>query len=148
MATKKTYLVPLDFSKASEDALDHAITLSREHKGQLLLVHVISDSALMMPGHDAGAAAVLMDYYRVAEREAQQGLKKLVQRKRLKPGQFRSILIRGGDPARGIADQARKSRASMIIMGSHGRTGLKRLMLGSVAERTLRYARCPVLIVK
>jgi nucleotide-binding universal stress UspA family protein len=47
-----------------------------------------------------------------------------------------------------IVNQAKKARAAMIIMGSHGRTGLKRLVVGSVAERTLRYARCPVLIVK
>jgi len=58
------------------------------------------------------------------------------------------MLIRGVDPGRMIADLARRSRASMIIMGSHGRTGLQRLMLGSIAERTLRYAKCPVLIVK
>ncbi|OGQ54809.1 MAG: hypothetical protein A2W66_12895 [Deltaproteobacteria bacterium RIFCSPLOWO2_02_56_12] len=69
-------------------------------------------------------------------------------RKHLKPGQCRSMLIRGVDPGRTIADLARRSRASMIIMGSHGRTGLQRLMLGSIAERTLRYAKCPVLIVK
>lgn len=60
----------------------------------------------------------------------------------------RFVLIKGRDPARGIAAQARKSRVSMIIMGAHGRTGLKRLVLGSVAEKTLRHARCPVLIVK
>jgi hypothetical protein len=45
-------------------------------------------------------------------------------------------------------DYAKEIRASMIIMGSHGRTGFRRLMLGSIAERTLRYAECPVLIVK
>jgi nucleotide-binding universal stress UspA family protein len=44
--------------------------------------------------------------------------------------------------------RAKKLKASMIVMGSHGRTGVSRLMLGSVAERTLRYAECPVLIVK
>ncbi len=58
------------------------------------------------------------------------------------------MLIRGVYPGGMIADLARRSRASMIIMGSHGRTGLQRLMLGSIAERTLRYAKCPVLIVK
>jgi nucleotide-binding universal stress UspA family protein len=58
------------------------------------------------------------------------------------------VIVQRGDPARVIANQAKKTRARMIVMGSHGRTGLKRLVLGSVAERTLRYARCPVLIVK
>jgi nucleotide-binding universal stress UspA family protein len=148
MAARKTYVVGVDFSRTSEKALNRAIELARENKGQLLLVHVITDSTLMMPGHDAGAAAVLMDYYKVVERDAQQRLKKLARRKSLKPGAYRAVLIRGGDAARQIANQARKSRAAMIVMGSHGRTGLKRLMLGSVAERTLRYAQCPVMIVK
>ena len=57
-------------------------------------------------------------------------------------------LARGADFADVIVRHAKKLRASMIIMGSHGRTGLRRLLLGSVAERTLRYAKCPVLIVK
>jgi nucleotide-binding universal stress UspA family protein len=56
--------------------------------------------------------------------------------------------MRGVNPAEVIARQAKKLHASMIIMGSHGRTGLQRLLLGSVAERTLRLAGCPVLIVK
>ena len=58
------------------------------------------------------------------------------------------MLARGIDFADIIVRQAKKLRASMIVMGSHGRTGLSRLLLGSVAERTLRYATCPVLIVK
>jgi nucleotide-binding universal stress UspA family protein len=58
------------------------------------------------------------------------------------------IVARGVNFAEIIAQQARKLRATMIIMGSHGRTGLQRFLIGSVAERTLRYARCPVLIVK
>jgi nucleotide-binding universal stress UspA family protein len=57
-------------------------------------------------------------------------------------------LARGTDFGSVIARQAKRLRVSMIIMGSHGRTGLHRFLLGSVAERTLRYASCPVLIVK
>ena len=58
------------------------------------------------------------------------------------------MLARGTDFPAIIARQAKRLGASMIIMGSHGRTGLRRLLLGSVAERTLRYADCPVLIIK
>lgn len=142
MAASKAYLVPIDFSKGSEIALRHAMTLAREGKGRLLLVHVIS-MTLAFPLEDP-----LLDYYENLEKDARDGMDKLARRMKLKPGNYRSILIRGADAARTIADQAKKSRATMIIMGSHGRTGLQRLMLGSVAERTLRYADCPVLIVK
>jgi len=148
MAKSNVYLVPVDFSKTSEIALNQAIELARENKGKLVLLHVISDSAWMAAGDDVGSAQILADYHKLIEQNAAKKMQKLVRRKRLKPGQCRSILIRGGDPASVIAGQAKKSRASMIIMASHGRTGLKRVVLGSIAERTLRYARCPVLIVK
>ena len=142
MAASKTYLVPVDFSQGSEAALDQAIKMARENRGKLLLVHVIS-ATFAFPlevGFD--------DIFEILEKNARQSMKKLIQRKRLKPGQHRSVLITGLDPAQVIVSQAKKARASMIVMGSHGRTGLQRFMLGSVAERTLRYAQCPVLIVK
>ena len=142
MPASKTYLVPVDFSKGSEFALNHAIKLAGASKGKLLLVHVLSMTFAFPMEVD------FSDIFDILEKDAREKMRKLVQRKHLKPGQCRSMLIRGVDPGRTIADLARRSRASMIIMGSHGRTGLQRLMLGSIAERTLRYAKCPVLIVK
>jgi nucleotide-binding universal stress UspA family protein len=91
---------------------------------------------------------MIIEYENAQHQQAQKQMERLVRRKKLKPGSFRSMIVRCGDPARVIANQARKARAKMIVMGSHGRTGLKRLMLGSAAERTLRYAPCPVLIAK
>ena len=142
MAMSKTYLVPVDFSKGSEAALKHAVQLAREKKAKLLLLHVIS-ATFAFP-LEAGFA----DIFEALDADARAGLKKLVRRHGLKSGSYRAILVRGVEVARVIADQAKRSRASMIVMGSHGRTGLERFMLGSVAERTLRYAACPVLIVK
>jgi nucleotide-binding universal stress UspA family protein len=143
----KTYVVPVDFSKTSEAALDHAIKLSRENSATLLLVHAIPTSAVAMAGPYEGPQ-MIVELEKAQREEAQKQMQRLIQKKRLKPGRFRSVILMRGDPARVIANQAKKSRASMIIMGSHGRTGVKRLVLGSVAERTLRYASCPVLIVK
>jgi nucleotide-binding universal stress UspA family protein len=57
-------------------------------------------------------------------------------------------VARGTNFAETIVREAKQLRAAMIVMGNHGRAGLQRLLLGSVAERTLRYADCPVLIVK
>ncbi|MDP2603441.1 MAG: universal stress protein [Deltaproteobacteria bacterium] len=142
MAVSRTYLVPVDFSKSSEIALNQAIEMARENRGKLLLVHVISATfAYPLEGG-------FSDIFEALEKNARESMKKLFQRKRLKPARDRSILITGLDPAQAIVRQAKKSRASMIIMGSHGRTGLQKFLLGSVAERTLRYAHCPVLIVK
>ena len=146
MAASNVYLVPIDFSKTSLTALDYAVRLARENKMELQLIHVIpAPPPLTM---ENGAADFLQDYYDPSEKSAVKQLKRLAQRKKLGSGKHRFVVIKRGEPARVIADHAKKSRASLIIMGSHGRTGLKRLMLGSIAERTLRYARCPVLIVK
>lgn len=148
MASNRKYLVPVDFSKASDAAVDHAVKLAREHKGEVVLLHVIPTSALMMTGPDAASGTMIAEVERAQLGEAQKQMEKLVRRKKLKPGSFQPVIVKSGDPAQVIADRAKKMRAAMIVMGSHGRTGLKRLVLGSVAERTLRYSRCPVLIVK
>ncbi|HWO43064.1 MAG TPA: universal stress protein [Candidatus Eisenbacteria bacterium] len=143
-----TYIVPVDFSKTSESALDHAIKLTRENGGKLVLLHALSSAPMAMAGPYEGTPDMLIEYEKAEREEAERQMNKLIRKKKLKPGSFRSVILRRGDPAQAIANEAKKARASMIIMGSHGRTGLKRLVLGSVAERTLRYAHCPVLIVK
>ncbi|MBI2359802.1 MAG: universal stress protein [Deltaproteobacteria bacterium] len=142
MAGSKKYLVPIDFSRNSEVALDHALRLARDSQARLVLVHVLEDPAANVP------VPMRAEYYRELQREARGAAERLIRRKKLRDREYRFVLITQQDPARAIAEQARKSRVSMIIMGSHGRTGLKRIVLGSVAEKTLRHARCPVLVVK
>lgn len=142
MATSNIYLVPLDFSRGSERALDYALALAREKKGKLVALHVVPGELIYPP------TGGRFDFYALLERDARENFSRLAKRKKLKPEDCRLIVARGTNFGEVIARQARKMRVSMIIMGSHGRTGLQRLLLGSVAERTLRYADCPVLIVK
>jgi nucleotide-binding universal stress UspA family protein len=142
MSRSRTYLVPVDFSKGSEGALEYAIAMARENKARLVLLHVVP-AALVYP-----SAGTRFDVYGLLERDARQSLARLMQRKKLSPGAAQTIVTRGVNPAEIIARQAKKLKTSMIIMGSHGRSGLQRLLLGSVAERTLRLAHGPVLIVK
>jgi nucleotide-binding universal stress UspA family protein len=148
MATRNTYVVAVDISMTSGAALDYAAKLSRETNGRLLLLHAIPSSAIVTSGPYEGSPEFTIENEKAQREEARSQMEKLIRKKRLKPGTFRSLIVTRGDPARVIANHANKARASMIVMGTHGRTGLKRLLLGSVAERTLRYARCPVLIIK
>ena len=142
MASQKTYLVPVDFSKTSGRALNYAIKLARETGAKLLLVHVITDSPAYIPIN-------LRDrIYSGLEDRAERKLAKLMRDKKAEDLNQRTVIVQDGNPARFVSDQARKSRVSMIVMGSHGRTGVERFILGSVAEKTVRYAQCPVLIVK
>jgi universal stress protein A len=135
----KTYLVAVDFSKGSELAFQHALRMSRENGGKLVLLHVLNEN-MFHPRRILPRSHT--------EKQARDGLKRMAANSRLEPGEYRFVIVWGRDMARTIANHAKKLHASMIIMGSHGRTGLTRLMLGSVAERTLRYAECPVLVVK
>jgi nucleotide-binding universal stress UspA family protein len=142
MARSNTYLVPLDFSRGSEKALDYALALARERKGKVVALNVVP--AEMIYPQTGGR----FDFYGLLERDAHESFMKLAKRKKLKPKDCQFIVARGTDFAEIIVRQANKTRVAMIVMGSHGRTGLQRFLLGSVAERTLRYADCPVLIVK
>jgi nucleotide-binding universal stress UspA family protein len=142
MAQSRTYLVPLDFSRGSVKALDHALALAREDKSRVVALHVIPAEMIYPP------TGGRFDFYALLERDARERFAKLSRRKKLNPEHCRFVMARGTNFAEVIVREAKKMRASMIIMGSHGRTGLQRLLLGSVAERTLRYAACPVLIVK
>lgn len=142
MANSKVLLVPIDYSRGSEKAFDYALRSARESKAKLVALNVVPAELIYPP------TGGQFDFYGLMERDARDRFAKLAKRKGVKAGECKLVLARGTDFAAMIVRQAKRLRASMIIMGSHGRTGLRRLLLGSVAERTLRYAECPVLIVK
>jgi nucleotide-binding universal stress UspA family protein len=141
-AAANTYVVSVDFSRSSERAFDFAIRLARERRGKVIALHVLPAETVY------ATIGPRIDFCTLMEREARANFAKLLKRKRLQPKDCELLVTRGIDFADIIARQAKRLRASMIVMGSHGRTGLRRFLLGSVAERTLRYAHCPVLIVK
>lgn len=142
MANSKVFLVPIDYSRGSERAFDYALHSARETKAKLIALNVVPAELIYPP------TGGQFDFYGLMERDARDRFTKLMKRKGVRAGECKLVLARGTDFAAVIVRQAKKLRVAMIIMGSHGRTGLRRLLLGSVAERTLRYADCPVLIVK
>ncbi|MEL6445597.1 MAG: universal stress protein [Bacteroidota bacterium] len=142
-ATDNRILVPFDFSDRSRYALDYAADLARVFRADLELVHVVSDA--MWPdvyGYDAGTSntEVLLTRARTA-------LDRLVSELRAS-GVNAYAHVDVGFAATSLADIAAERNAELIVMASHGLTGLKRLLLGSVAENTVRLASCPVLVVK
>ena len=142
MASSKIFLVPVDFSRGAERAFDYARRLARENRAKLVALNVVPAEMIYPP------TGGQFDFYGLMERDARDRFAKLAKRKSVKPAECRLVLARGTDFADVIVRQAKKLRVAMIVMGCHGRTGLRRFLLGSVAERTLRYADCPVLIVK
>src|SRR5918999_1164763 len=107
MAVAKTYLVPVDFSKPSERALDHAIQLARENKSKLFLLHVIPTSALIMAGPEPATSQMILEYEKVMWEGAEKQMRALIKRKKLRPGEYRSLILKRGDPAAMIANQTK-----------------------------------------
>jgi universal stress protein A len=132
-------LFPTDFSTLSQSALETATSLARDRGAKLLIAHV-SEPPIAYGGGDL--------YYGVNQ-FTREDLEKLLLR--VVPTDeavsYEHHLLTGS-PAEAIVDFAEKEAADMIVMPTHGRTGLLRLLMGSVAEAVVRKAKCPVLAMK
>lgn len=136
-------LVPTDFSKHAELAVDYAKALAEPLGARLVLVHAVEEviyPEFYMP-------VVAEDSAEQLQARAEEHLQKTIARIE-SPGVEASIEVRRGRPALEIAEFAETEDADLIVMASHGLTGLRHFLLGSVTEQVIRRAPCPVLTVK
>lgn len=137
-------LVATDFSDSADEALTYALTLADQVGATARLVHVFDDPGAIglysegyVPMPAETRAEILAEIRRqLTARAAATGRKDL-------PSE-----VLTGAPARTIVDAARQHQCDLIVMGTHGRHGMAHLLLGSVAERVVRTAACPVLVVR
>jgi nucleotide-binding universal stress UspA family protein len=130
----KKILYPTDFSSYSNQAYFHAIALAESHGASLTIVYVYAPTQGSPGGSTGGDAS----YWR-------RQLEQIRPTNRAIPVEH---VFLQGDPADEIVSYAAKAGTDVIVMGTHGRTGLERLLLGSVAEKVMREALCSVLVVK
>jgi len=135
----KTILFATDFSAASKVAFEIASGLARDYKARMIAVHVIEPVRM---GFSEFATYVGPDEDKGLAMENLHGLQP--------PCPMVTIEYRllEGDPAVVIVETAQETDADLIVMGTHGRAGLTRLVMGSVAEEVLRHAPCPVLTIR
>jgi nucleotide-binding universal stress UspA family protein len=140
----KNILVPTDLSQHAEEAFDYACDLASKLGATVHLVNVIGIPALGVPELGVAVTSTMIDSM---VNENQQALDALVARRR-GDVQIGHILLRTGD-ARDMIDQtAKEIGADLIVMGTHGRRGVSRALLGSIAESVVRNAPCPVLTIR
>jgi universal stress protein A len=139
-------LHPSDFSSASRVAFTKAIEAAKSNRASLLLVHVMMTPVTMV-GDGYISPRAWDDLQRSVRTHSQRQLNKLIARAR-KAGVRATSLLLEGAPAERIVRAAKSRRADLIVMGTHGRSGLAKLFLGSVAERVVATAPCPVLTVR
>jgi len=140
----KSILVPLDFSPSSKKALDYAVKFARQFNARLTLLHVAEPMAT--PDFAAAFPLAMEDDKVMAA--AKRELEGVVKAARVPPGIVEKILVRFGRSFHEIADAARTRKVDLIIISTHGYTGLKHAVLGSTTERVVRHAPCPVLVVR
>jgi nucleotide-binding universal stress UspA family protein len=141
MLPLRTIVHPTDFSETSEQAFRLAGSLARDHGARLLLLHVFSPAALAEERGFLGPSEEPYDRVKEAFRRLEASDARL--------GELDvKCLIEIGNPIQKILHSAAETGCDLIVMGTHGRTGLHHVLMGSVAEQVVRKAPCPVLTVK
>jgi nucleotide-binding universal stress UspA family protein len=141
----KSIVVPVDFSQCSVFALRYAAKLAGQVDAALILVHVAT--SLLTPPEMEYVQVDLKKFRAEVEKHASGKLAALAQKE--VPGTIpTSPLVRHGAPWEEITRVAKDRKADLIVIGTHGYTGLKHMVLGSTAEKVVRYAGCPVLVVR
>jgi nucleotide-binding universal stress UspA family protein len=137
---RKTVVVPVDFS---EDAMA-ALATAREMVKDPTHLHVIHVLPLLEVTDPGVIWETIDDESR--RKHAEKALREELERLNVDKGVC--MVVRFGDPGHEIVDYAEQVEAGLVVVSSHGRSGLRRLLLGSVAERVVRLAHCPVLVLK
>lgn len=139
MLNLKRILVPVDYSSSDQTALAYATALARDQKAAITVLHV-EEPPMAYGGGEM--------YYGVEQPDREELARMLAKLVPSDPSIDVKHRLLTGDPASVIARAADEERADLIVMGTHGRSGLTRLLMGSVAEVVVRHAKCPVLTVK
>lgn len=139
-------LYATDFSPASAPAFTQALATARAEKSDLTIAHVLGPVVSVM-GDGYLPPSTFAQIDRLQRADAGRRLAKLAARARQRGVRARTLILEG-TPWQAITRTAKAGRARMIVLGTHGRSGLSKLFLGSVAERVVAAAPCPVLTVR
>jgi universal stress protein A len=139
-------LAPTDFSVPARAALIYAAALAEKFASELIVLHVVQDLAIFLPDAVTVTPVALppAEEMTAAVRE---GITRFIQNSNLAGRTIREE-VREGTPHAEIVEFAREAGVDLIVMGTHGRSGLSHMLLGSVTEKVVRTAPCPVLTVR
>lgn len=143
-------LVTTDFSEAGDRALAHAFRLASDHQAEVILLHVVEPVVIPNPLYAQYYPGELVspDVLARAEEEAREALAARVPKAEALATVPHRVLVVLGTPREEIPRVAAEEGVDLLVIATHGHTGLKHLLLGSVAERVIRHATIPVLVVR
>ena len=146
MIDLKRILAPTDFSEYSKPALEYACGFAEQFGSELHLVHVLQDLVAMVP--EPGMAFPPPGAYLQELKETAERTLTIIPQPRWAAGRSIVRATRQGTPFLEIIRYAKELEVDLIVIGTHGRTGLSHMLMGSVAEKVVRKAPCPVLTVR
>ena len=136
-----------DFSRASTAALKRAVAMAKADRAQLIVVHVMTPPSLVLPGEGYISPSLYEEIEASARAQAQKRLNAIVAGAKRAGARAAGLLLEGV-PHERVARAVRARKADLLVIGTHGRTGLAKFFLGSVATRLVASAPCPVLTVR
>ena len=142
----KRILVPVDGSPTSAKGMKAAIRLARENRGKLLLLHVVEEYSAFIAPEVGASIGPILDGLRAAGKRTLSRVARSAAAAGARPQEILAENF-GGRVADTIVKEAKRARADLIVMGTHGRRGLNRALLGSDAEGVVRYSPVPVLLI-
>lgn len=148
MAFATHILVPTDFSEAARLAVDAAALLAEQFGAKLTVVHVHDPDGLRPPAQMSWSPERLQDVETEIRSMIEKGLEELKAGPLAKLDDVALDVVDAESPAKALCDHADKVGADLIVISTHGRTGMKHLLIGSVAERIVRLSKVPVLSLR
>lgn len=136
-------LYPTDFSGGAEPAMDYAVSMAKDYKARLCLLHVIQELAVAPSWYEG--VYPIENLYMNIEEGANQEMDRMIEDSGVEKV---DKIISRGHPATEILRAAEEKGVDLIVLGTHGRTGVDHILFGSTAEKVVRQASCPVLTVR
>ncbi len=147
MSAYRKILVPVDGSKASQRGLREAVRLAKEQDARIVLLHVVDEFYVVASPEMGAYSADMVELLRKSGKRLLEKARAVVAKQGVKVDTVMREII-GGPAAGEIVRQARKIRADLIVIGTHGRRGIRRVVMGSDAEQVVRTSPVPVLMVR
>ena len=143
----KNILLPTDLSSTSLSAADYAVELANQYNAKIHLLHVLEKTPpiLAIRSLDLSQEKILKSFEDEGRKSLESAVKK-IQKNRIEELNIESVLKKGIDYEE-IIKYSKEYKIDVIVIATHGRTGILRTLLGSVAEKVIRYAKCPVLVI-
>jgi universal stress protein A len=144
----KKILVPVDFSACSETALDHAVKLARALGATVDVLYVWQAPTFLPPELLIAGPGPQQTLTELTRGKAEAELSEFAERARARGAEINETRVEEGYPAQRIVERADEGGYDLVVIGTHGRTGMSRAFLGSTAERVVRHSKKPVLTIR